>query len=623
LGEQDRPTSHNDTFLDRCSCPFIPDLVAEQARTRPDALAVSADGTSITYRELELQAGRLAHHLQMRGVKSEQLVVLCLEPSIESAISALAVLKIGGAYVPLDPSWPMDRLRFMLNDCGTPLVVTDGRVGASLPSGRWQVLDLDLEREAIDYSPPFYPHASPSGERLAYVIYTSGSTGRPKGVEITVAGLMNLIFWHQRAFRVEPSDRATLLASPGFDAAVWELWPYLCAGASLHVPADQLRSSPEGLRDWLVAQRITITFVPTPLAELMVGLSWPPDCRLRCMLTGGDRLYRHPPKGLPFQLVNNYGPTECTVVATSGVVAPGTDPGKQPTIGHPITNTQILILDENLTPVPAGSIGELHIGGPGVARGYLNQPELTAEKFIRVPLTGGLGSRLYKSGDLARYLPSGEIEFVGRRDDQVKIRGYRIELGEVVATLNRHSSIQASHVIVRKDGVEKDLIAYIVPAPGSRPAAGELREFLLTQLPPYMVPANFVLLDSMPLSSSGKVDRQALPSPDESNLLVSNPYAPAQTATEERVAAIVAGLLGLPRVGAEDNFFALGGHSLLAVQLILRISEVFGVDVSMLSLFEAPTVVNLAHEVEQLLMADAEMKRDEGMPLRVEGLPAL
>lgn len=598
----------------------IQDMVATQALTRPDSVAVATSRGSISYRELELRASQLAHHLLSRGAGPRQLVALCLQPSIASVISAYAVLKTGGAYVPLDPTWPLDRLHFMLNDSGAALVVTPRDVAPGHSLGQWQVVDLDLDREKIAGCPSSVPRVVQTAESLAYVIYTSGSTGRPKGVQIAQGGLMNLILWHQRAFEVAPSDRATLFASPGFDAAVWELWPYLCAGASVHVPADYLRSDAEGLREWLISEKITITFVPTALAELMIALKWPVDAPLRRMLTGGDRLHRYPPPGLPFDLINNYGPTECTVVATSGVVPPGGAEEHEPTIGRPISNTRVRILDENLRPMPVGATGELHISGIGVSLGYLNRPELTAEKFIPDPFSAVPGSRLYKTGDLGRYLPNRQIEYLGRTDDQVKIRGYRIEPGEIVATLNRHASIQASHVIAREGIADKELVAYIEPTAGSHPTAGELREFLLTHLPQYMVPAVFVLLDSLPRTSSGKVDRHALPSPNESNILRSAPSAPPQTVVQEQLAAILASLLGLPEVGLNNNFFELGGHSLLAIQVILRVKEVFGVEISMLSLFEAPTVAHLSAEIERLLILNPEAIGEKAAPQRLDGL---
>ena len=579
-------------------------------------------GEAISYRELETQASQLAHYLVSRGAGPERLVVLCLQRSLASAMGALGILKTGAAYVPLDPAWPLDRLLFMLNDSGAALVVTQQSATPGFPQGNGRSwISTSMRNRSPVHPRPLPGYAAPNAESLAYVIYTSGSTGQPKGVQITHGGLLNLVFWHQRTFQVGPADRATLLASPGFDAAVWELWPYLCAGASIHVPDEWLRKDAEGLRDWLVREGITITFVPTVLAERMIALEWPAGTALRAMLTGGDTLHRYPPAGLPFDFINNYGPTECTVVATSSLVPPGGAVESQPTIGRPIDNTQVFILDERLRPVSVGATGELHVGGTGVARGYLNRAVLTAEKFIPNPFSSTPGSRLYKTGDLARYLPDGQIGYVGRTDDQLKIRGYRIEPGEIVATLDRHPSIQASHVMAREDGsAEKYLVAYIVPSARSRPAYEELRNFLLVHLPEYMVPAAFVSLDSLPLTSNGKVDRDALPIPNESNILPSDSCAPPESIVEERVAAIVAILLGLQRVGANDNFFMLGGHSLLGTQVISRIREAFGVELSLRTLFEAPTVAHLSAEIERLLIAQVEVMSEEEAQRKLSGL---
>jgi amino acid adenylation domain-containing protein len=610
--EQAQLAMWNDTVQSYPENACVADLVATQAVATPDAVAVVSDGVALTYRELDARASQLAHHLLSLGVEPEQLVVLCLKRSPALVVAALAVLKTGAAYVPLDPTWPPDRLLFMLNDSGASVVVTEQSGEGPFSAGRWQVVNLDRDAEKIARHPVSFPQVALKTEDLAYVIYTSGSTGQPKGVQITHGGLLNLVFWHQRTFAVGPADRATLLASPGFDASVWELWPYLCAGASIHLPDESLRNDAESLRDWLVTQGITITFVSTALAELMMSLEWPTDIALRAMLTGAETLHRFPPTGLPFMLVNNYGPTECTVVATSGIVPASDDASGQPTIGRPIANTQTFILDEHQRPVPVGATGELHVGGKGLARGYLNQPALTAERFIPNPFSSVPGSRLYKTGDLVRYLPDGQIAFVGRNDDQIKIRGHRIEPSEIVTTLDRHPAVSASYVLARGDSMtEKRLVAYVVAAPGSRLAYGELRDFLLTHLPEYMVPTVFVLLDSLPQNSSGKVDRRALPVPDESNSLRGEPCAPAQTLVEKRVAAIVAELLGLQLVGANDNFFLLGGHSLLGTQVIGRVRDSFDVELSLRTLFEAPTVAELSSEIERLLMIKLEAMSEE------------
>ena len=457
----------------------VPQLIAAQAAVQPHGRALVARDEGVTFLELGKRANRIAHYLRALGVGPNTLVGICLERSVAQVVSALGVLKAGGAYLPLDPTYPSERLTFMLNDAQAPVLLTKQHFAARLPAGKWRVINLDVDELQITCAPADSPNISMSGKNLAYVIYTSGSTGRPKGVQITNDGLLNLIFWHQQTFSVKPSDRATQIASPGFDAAVWELWPHLTAGASVFLPDDAIRNDPEALRNWLVAQRITITFAPTPLAERMMALQWPGETALRIFLTGSDTLHNYPPRNLPFTVINNYGPTECTVVASSGPVSSDECPDVLPSIGEPIANTQIYILDEQIQQVPVGVIGEISIGGAGLARGYLNHPELTAERFIPNPFSSDPNARLYKTGDLARYLPDGQIAFVGRIDEQVKIRGYRIELNEIVTVLNRHPMVQASLVSARENTPgDKSLVAYVVPKPGTQATDKDLRHFL-------------------------------------------------------------------------------------------------------------------------------------------------
>jgi amino acid adenylation domain-containing protein len=597
---------------------LVTELVIAAAQGSPHRRAVVTEEESLTYGDLEHRANRLAHYLLSRGARPDRPIILCLPRSPSFVVSALAVLRTGSPYLPLDPTWPDDRLRFVKNDSGAPLVITQGGVAPEISSDPCQIVNLQADAEAISHGPAsdLLPRSNAQG--LAYIIYTSGSTGRPKGVEVTHESLLNLVRWHQRAFRVSTADRATLVASPGFDASVWEIWPYICAGATLHIPGDCLRNDAEHLRDWLVAQGITITFVPTPLAERMITINWPTSTALRLMLTGADTLHHYPPAGLPFNLINNYGPTECTVVTTSGVVPPGGPQDSVPSIGKPIDNMQVFILDEHLNQLPNGAAGELCVSGRGLARGYVNGPELTAEKFIPNPFSTEPGSRLYRTGDVARYLPDGQIEFLGRTDDQIKIRGYRIEPGEIVATLAQHPSIRASYVMARDNGrAEKDLVAYIVPSKDSRPRLEELRSFLLRHLPEYMVPGVIVSLGSLPLSSSGKVDRRELPPPSESNVLRSESYVSPQTAVQERVTSIVVYLLGLQEIGVNDNFFMLGGNSLLAAQLIARVAEAFDVEIPLGTLFGAPTVAQLSAAIERLLTCpSAERNKDEAQQRR-------
>jgi len=579
----------------------IPELVAAQAAMSPEALALTADPQSLSYGELDRRATRLAHHLRSLGVSADVLVGLYLPRSVEMVIGALGILKAGGAYVPMDPAYPAERLAFMLDDAQAAVLITSSHLAHRLPAAKRELVYLDAPQIAGD--PAYSPPVKIAPADLAYVIYTSGSTGKPKGVEITHGSLANLVCWHNRAFSVTAADRASHVAGLGFDAAVWELWPYLAAGASVHLVDEDTRNSAELLHEWLLAHRITIGFVPTPLAErlLTLGLKWPRKTGPRILLTGGDTLHHYPPAGLPFLLVNNYGPTEGTVVATSGPVLPNGSPETLPPIGTGITNTQIYLLDDHLSPVPAGAPGQIYIGGAGLARGYRNRPDLTAEKFIPNPFSPEPGSRLYQTGDLARQLPDGRIVFLGRTDDQVKIRGYRIEPSEISGVLSRHRDIRSSVVVAREDTPgDKRLVAYLVLDSNSDLTHTGLREFLRGFLPEYMLPAAFVLLDALPLTPNGKVDRVALPSPQPSNTLQDEVSPAPLTGTERRVGEILGELLELDQIGLDDNFFLLGGHSLLGAQLMARLRAAFGVEIGLRSLFEAPTVAALSAEVDRL-----------------------
>jgi amino acid adenylation domain-containing protein len=593
----------------------------------PDAPALQAGAEMMTYGELNRRANQLAHYLISLGVGSdddESLVAICLDRSFAGAVCALAVLKAGAAYLPLDPSYPVERLTFMLSDAQPRVLITNNEMAGQLLSespalvgglswGACQVIAIDRDETALAAQPIDSPGKNITPEQLAYVIYTSGSTGKPKGVEITHASLMNLVAWHQSTFEITSSDRASLLAGVGFDAAVWEAWPYLTAGASLHLPEEATRLSPEALRDWLIAERITTSFLPTALAERVMNLEWPTQTSLRTLLTGAETLHQFPSDELPFQVFNNYGPTEFTVVATSGTVPRDVFSNSLPTIGRPIANTQVYILDENLQPVPVHAAGEIYLGGAGLARGYLNRPELTAEKFVRNPFSNDPEARLYRTGDLARYLANGEIAYLGRIDEQIKILGHRIEPNEIVSVLDRHPGIHQSRVIARQDACcDKHLVAYVVPNPGAKPATEDLRSFLEKELPHYMVPAIFVQLDSFPLTQNGKVDRAALPAPTPENTLRDDVFTAARTPVEQRLAAMLSSLLGLEQVSVNDNFFMLGGHSLLGTQLISQIRGAFGVELALRTLFESPTIEQLAAEVERLVLAQVEaMTEDE------------
>ncbi len=578
-------------------------MVEEQAERRPNEVAVVDSERALTYRQLEDRSRRLANGLRALDVHRDIPVGLCMSSRAAIVVGAVGILKSGGAYLPLDPDHPRDRLLSILDDAGISVVVTDDRGAARAWGEDRDVLSLDASGWLQGAPPPESPEPDIAPDDLAYVIYTSGSTGTPKGVEITHRSLLNLVAWHQRAFAVSPADRASQLAGPAFDAAVWELWPYLSAGVPVHIASDSVRSEPQALRNWLVRERITLAFVPTVMAERVLELDWPADTPLRLMLTGGDALHRYPPADLPFELVNNYGPTECTVVATSGTVPPVADPSVPPSIGRPITNVRVHVVDEALREVADGSPGELCIGGVSLARGYRNRPDLTAERFVSDPFSDEPRARLYRTGDLVRRLPDGDIAFQGRIDDQVKIRGYRIEPGEVTHVLERHAAVREGAVVARDDGLDgKRLVAYWVRVDGVKADPEDLLAFLRGSLPDYMLPSAFVQLDELPLTSNGKVDRAALPPPDPELPDTSDDFVEPVTVIEQEVAEILAPLLGLERVSTDANFFLLGGHSLLGTQLIARIRDRFDIDLSLKALFEEPTVRDIAREIERLIL---------------------
>ena len=592
----------------------VPQLVTAQAAATPDAIAVTHGKLSLTYKELDQRAEQLAQGLRSLGVGPDVTVGLYLNRSLAMVAGALAILKAGGAYLPLDPTYPKERLMFLLKDAEARILVTGHSMVDGLAAQSEHVVTLDPEGRLLAHAQyAFEPLAvEVKPQNLAYVIYTSGSTGQPKGVELTHEGLNNLVVWHRHAFSVSPRDRASQLAALSFDAAVWEIWPYLTAGASVHLADGLPIDDPVAVRDWLVSRAITICFLPTPLAELVMRLEWPRKGALRVMLTGADTLHHYPPRKLPFQLVNNYGPTECTVVATSGTVSPEEHLDRLPPIGRPIDNIQIYILDEKMQQAPIGEIGEIYVGGRGLARGYRNRPELTSEKFIPNPFTTESRARLYKTGDLARYLPDGEIAFLGRVDEQIKARGFRIEPAEIVKVLDEHPAVQASFVVAREiEPGDKRLVAYLVLAGEAQPSYTEMRNFLAARLPEYMLPRIFVRLTALPLNPSGKVDRTSLPDPVAENTLRDHALVKPKTALEERVANIVAGLLGVQQVSVEDNFFLLGGHSLLGAQLLARLSNEFHIELSLHSLFDAPTVERLSQQIEALFVAKLEAMSEE------------
>jgi len=584
----------NDTVADYPKDYCLHELFEQQVARTPDAVAVTFADQILSYRELNARANRVAHYLRRLGVGVESPVAICVARSLDLVIGRLGILKSGGTYLPLDPASPAERSAKILLDAQVMVLLTQTGVNIVDPQREVEVVRLDADWTLIARESGENPEKGATQAHLAYVIYTSGSTGHPKGVEIEHGGLVNLVTWHNLAYQVSASDRKSQLSGLAFDASVWELWPYLVAGASVHIPDDEARADRPKLHSWFVERSITICFLPTPLLEVLLEEEWPAGGALRAVLTGGDKLHRRPPRGLPFALVNKYGPTEVTAVTTWMPLEAEDESIQAPPIGRPIANTQIYVLDGNHELLPVGVAGEMYIGGIGLARGYRNRPEMTAEKFIPNRFSRESGARLYATGDIVRYLPDGTLEFLERRDHQVKIRGYRIELGEIETVLQMHPAVEQVVVLAREDEPgEKRLAAYLVAK--EEVNARDLKQYLREKLPDYMVPAAFVRLDEMPLTANGKIDRKALPKPEL--IAVVPQHVVPSTAVEEIICGIWAEVLRVEKVGATDNFFELGGHSLLATQVVSRIRKVLGVEVALRSLFENATVRELAKVV--------------------------
>ena len=577
-----------------------------QVERSPQAIAVVFEDIQLTYQQLNERANQLAHHLRTLGVGSEVLVGICLERSLEMIVGILGILKAGGAYVPLDPAYPPERLAFILSDTQARVLLIQEKLVKNLPPHQAQVVCLDSNWQGNTQNSQKNPVNQTTSDNLIYVIYTSGSTGQPKGVMISHRGICNQLYWRQTAFKLTPADKVLLTISFSFDPSVWQIfWP-LCFGGQLIMACPGGHQDTAYLVKVITEQEITVLALVPSILRVLLEEKGIENCRfLRHITCGGE--------ALPSELIerffaqlnldnvfhNCYGPTEASIDSTFWTCQRGSNYTIAP-IGRPITNAEIFILNENLQPVSVGESGELHIGGIGLARGYLNRPELTAEKFIWHSFSSEVGARLYKTGDLARFLPDGNIEFLGRIDSQVKIRGFRIELGEIEAILGQHPALIQTLVIAREDVPgDKQLVAYVVANSERIPSKVELLRFLQGRLPEYMVPASFVFLDTLPLNPNGKIDRRALLAPHTYDLGLSTNFVPPQNATEEVLANIWIKVLRLEQVGIHDNFFELGGHSLLATQVMSRVRQTFQIEMPLQILFENPTIASLAQAIAQ------------------------
>jgi amino acid adenylation domain-containing protein len=604
----------NDTTTDYPRNATIQELFESQVTKTPDHIAVICADRSLTYEALNRRANQLAHYLREHGVEPDTLVGICMDREIDTVIAILGILKAGGAYVPLDPSYPAERLQFMLEDTRAPAVLSLSHM--DLKSG--SSLRIDLDRVSLKELPDTNPDCTTTGNNLAYVIFTSGSTGRAKGTLIDNRCVLRLVINTDYA---DFSDRSriAMLAPISFDASTFELWGSLLHGGQLIIFPDRVPSI-DALGEFLQANEIDFVFLTSALFNTIIDASPQILRSVRQLLTGGEALsVPHINRAIELlpdtQLSNVYGPTESTTFTTAfRIPRPLPDDWYHIPIGKPIANTTVYILDHRLQPVPTGVSGELYIGGDGLSRGYLNQPELTVERFIPDPFSNSDNARLYKTGDLVRHLPDGNIEFIGRGDNQIKLRGFRIELGEIEAALCRHPAIKKAAVILhqRNDG-DKRLIAYAVADADLDDSANHIQHYLGEHIPKYMVPTTYILVDDIPLTANGKLDRKALPDPDAQLQSACNPDAKPVTFAERSVAEIWCRLLGVDAIGLDDDFFDLGGHSLLTIKLLKEIEDMTGERLSIADVFDNPTIGEFSPLLENAAWAEAQTPKPTGL----------
>ena len=587
----------------------IHELVEAQAARTPNAIAVEYADQRLTYRELVERANQLAHFLRRRGVERESRVGICLRRSLELPVALLAVLKAGGACVPLDPAYPKERLEYMLEDSQTALVLTQPGLLAEVTDFNAEMVTLDADWNSFSRESTENVRSDVKPDNLAYLIYTSGSTGKPRGVLLTHLGLVNHNAAAVKLFGITPADRMAQFASISFDIAIEEIFPTWIAGAALVIREEDASLAVGDFLRWVSERKVTALDLPTAYWHELVGelsestLKLPES--LRIVIVGGEKASStklaawRKVAGSRVRWVNTYGPTETSVIVTAFEPDSSEEIPAILPIGRPIANTKIHILDANLQPLPVGIPGDLYVSGPGLARGYLNRPEVTAEKFISDPFAAQPGARMYKTGDVARYLASGEIEFAGRTDDQVKIRGYRVELKEIESVLGSYAAVREVVVVARETDGGKNLVAYVVPAREQVPTGSELRAYLKQRLPHYMVPSAFVLLEAMPKTPNGKVDRRGMPAPKPADFTEPNEYIAPTDELEKQLTKIWAAVLSKESIGIRDNFFDLGGHSLLAARLMHRIEQTLGQRLPLAALLQAPTVEQFAALLRQ------------------------
>ncbi|MBD2471153.1 non-ribosomal peptide synthetase [Nostoc sp. FACHB-145] len=604
--------------VDKC----IHELFEQQVELTPDAVAVVYEHQQLTYTELNTKANQLAHYLRSLGVKPEVKVGICLERSLEMVIGLLAILKTGGAYVPLDPNYPQQRLEYILEDTQAPVLLTQVSLVQVLPQHQAQIICLDSDWHLIAQQSQNNLYSELTAENLAYIIYTSGSTGKPKGVQIPHIALSNFLYSMKQAPGLTSQDKLLAVTTYSFDIAALEIFLPIIVGACLIVASQEIISDGNQLLAKIKDSKATVMQATPATWQLLLAAGWDGSEQLK-ILCGGEALSANLARKLLERcsfVWNMYGPTETTIWSAARRIETVNDTVP---ISSPIANTQLYILDQYNQLVPVGVAGELYIGGAGLARGYFQRPDLTAEKFIPNPFSDEPSARLYKTGDLARYLPNGEIEYLGRIDNQVKIRGFRIELGEIETVISQYPQVRETVVTVREDATDSPrIVAYMVPQVEQTLIIAQLRQFLESKLPNYMIPATFVELETLPLTPNGKVDRKALPTPESTQLLSSSDIVPASTPIEKLLTGIWAEVLGIEKISIEHNFFELGGHSLIATRVISQIRQVFQIELPLRCLFEKPTIAQLAIEITQAMQQGSGVAQSKIEPVsRLEKLP--
>ncbi|MEA5574016.1 amino acid adenylation domain-containing protein [Calothrix sp. UHCC 0171] len=612
----------NDTQTEYPQDKCIHQLFEEQVEKTPNAVAIVFENQQLTYQELNNRANQLAHHLQTLGVKPEVLVGICLNRSLEMMVGLLAILKAGGAYVPLDPTYPSERLDYMLTDSQLPILLTQNQLLAKLPQHQAQTICLDQDWEKFADYPEDNPNSQVQPDNLAYIIYTSGSTGKPKGTMIIHSGMVNYLSWCTKAYNVAAGEGSTVNSSIGFDATITSLFSPLLIGRKVVLLPEE--NEIEELKQALCSgTKFSLVKITPAHLEMLSHLlaNQEVNIQAQAFIIGGEALSEKVTnfwqKKAPLtKLINEYGPTETVVGCCIYEVKKQSFPGGNIPIGRPIANTELYILDSQLQPVPIGVVGELYIGGAGVARGYLNRPELTQERFIDNPFNHIIerlyitsqsvtspsirSPKLYKTGDLARYLPDSNIEYLGRIDHQVKIRGFRIELGEIEALIVKHPTVASATVIVREDETgNKNLVAYIVPEKSQTFQNKKLHQLLQEKLPHYMIPSAFVQLENLPLTPNGKVDRKALSAPEKSEIYISDDFLTPRNEVELQLTNIWEEILNVRPIGIQDNFFNLGGHSLLVVRLMAQIQQHFGINLPLATILQNPTIAQITNTLSQ------------------------